>query len=301
MSITVSEVSKFFGKQKALNNVSFNIPTGQVVGFLGPNGAGKSTMMKILTGYLPASSGSVEISGTLIDGNNLELRKKVGYLPEHNPLYQDMYIEEYLKFVADIYKLTDSKKRIAEIIETTGLIPERHKKIGALSKGYRQRVGLAQALLPDPKVLILDEPTTGLDPNQIVEVRNLITKLGEAKTILLSTHIMQEVQAICERVIIINKGDIVADEAAADLEKSFENKLSRVYVEYDGHPAPEKINALEGVESVSRKNNGYLVNVQSGYDVRPSLFKLAVENNLVILALSVEKESLEDLFHSLTV
>ena len=301
MSITVSEVSKFFGKQKALNNVSFNIPTGQVVGFLGPNGAGKSTMMKILTGYLPASSGSVEISGTLIDGNNLELRKKVGYLPEHNPLYQDMYIEEYLKFVADIYKLTDSKKRIAEIIETTGLIPERHKKIGALSKGYRQRVGLAQALLPDPEVLILDEPTTGLDPNQIVEVRNLITKLGEAKTILLSTHIMQEVQAICERVIIINKGDIVADEAATDLEKSFENKLSRVYVEYDGHPAPEKINALEGVESVSRKNNGYLVNVQSGYDVRPSLFKLAVENNLVILALSVEKESLEDLFHSLTV
>ncbi|PRZ01346.1 gliding motility-associated ABC transporter ATP-binding subunit GldA [Marinilabilia salmonicolor] len=301
MSITVSEVSKFFGKQKALNNVSFNIPTGQVVGFLGPNGAGKSTMMKILTGYLPASSGSVEISGTLIDGNNLELRKKVGYLPEHNPLYQDMYIEEYLKFVADIYKLTDSKKRIAEIIETTGLIPERHKKIGALSKGYRQRVGLAQALLPDPEVLILDEPTTGLDPNQIVEVRNLITKLGEAKTILLSTHIMQEVQAICERVIIINKGDIVADEAAADLEKSFENKLSRVYVEYDGHPAPEKINALQGVESVSPKNNGYLVNVQSGYDVRPSLFKLAVENNLVILALSVEKESLEDLFHSLTV
>jgi ABC-2 type transport system ATP-binding protein len=301
MSITVSEVSKFFGKQKALNNVSFNIPTGQVVGFLGPNGAGKSTMMKILTGYLPASSGSVEISDTLIDGNNLELRKKVGYLPEHNPLYQDMYIEEYLKFVADIYKLTDSKKRIAEIIETTGLIPERHKKIGALSKGYRQRVGLAQALLPDPEVLILDEPTTGLDPNQIVEVRNLITKLGEAKTILLSTHIMQEVQAICERVIIINKGDIVADEAAADLEKSFENKLSRVYVEYDGHPAPEKINALEGVESVSRKNHGYLVNVQSGYDVRPSLFKLAVENNLVILALSVEKESLEDLFHSLTV
>jgi len=161
----------------------------------------------------------VDISGIPIDGNNLELRKKVGYLPEHNPLYQDMYIEEYLKFVAEIYKLQDSKKRIAEIIETTGLTPERHKKIGALSKGYRQRVGLAQALLPDPEVLILDEPTTGLDPNQIVEVRNLITKLGEAKTILLSTHIMQEVQAICERVIIINNGVIVADEAAAELGK----------------------------------------------------------------------------------
>lgn len=257
-------------------------------------------MMKILTGYLPASSGSVDISGTLIDGNNLELRKKVGYLPEHNPLYQDMYIEEYLKFVADIYKLPDSKNRIAEIIETTGLTTERHKKIGALSKGFRQRVGLAQALLPDPEVLILDEPTTGLDPNQIVEVRNLITKLGEAKTILLSTHIMQEVQAICERVIIINNGVIVADEAATDMEKSFENKLSRVYVEYDGQTAPELINAIEGVESVSRKNNGYLVNVKSGFDVRPSLFKLAVDNNLVIMALSVEKESLEDLFHSLT-
>lgn len=300
MSITVSGVSKYFGKQKALNNVSFDIPSGQVVGFLGPNGAGKSTMMKIITGYLPASSGSVDISGTPIDGNNLELRKKIGYLPEHNPLYQDMYIEEYLRFVAETYKLRDSKKRIAEIIETTGLTPERHKKIGALSKGYRQRVGLAQALLPDPEVLILDEPTTGLDPNQIVEVRNLITKLGEAKTILLSTHIMQEVQAICERVIIINNGVIVADEAADELEKGFENKLSRVFVEYDGNLAPEKINAIEGVESVAHQNNGYLVSVKSGFDVRPSLFRLAVDNNLIILTLSVERESLEDLFHTLT-
>lgn len=300
MSITVSGLSKYFGKQKALNNVSFDIPAGQVVGFLGPNGAGKSTMMKIITGYLPSSSGRVDISGIPIDGNNLELRKKVGYLPEHNPLYQDMYIEEYLKFVAEIYKLQDSKKRIAEIIETTGLTPERHKKIGALSKGYRQRVGLAQALLPDPEVLILDEPTTGLDPNQIVEVRNLITKLGEAKTILLSTHIMQEVQAICERVIIINNGVIVADEAAAELEKGFENKLSRVFVEYDGNLAPEKINAIEGVESVAQQNNGYMVSVKSGFDVRPSLFRLAVDNNLIILTLSVERESLEDLFHTLT-
>lgn len=300
MSITVSGVSKYFGKQKALNNVSFDIPAGQVVGFLGPNGAGKSTMMKIITGYLPASSGSVDISGIPIDGNNLELRKKVGYLPEHNPLYQDMYIEEYLKFVAEIYKLPDNKNRIAEIIETTGLTPERHKKIGSLSKGYRQRVGLAQALLPDPEVLILDEPTTGLDPNQIVEVRNLITKLGEAKTILLSTHIMQEVQAICERVIIINNGVIVADEAASELEKGFENKLSRVFVEYDGNLAPEKINAIEGVKSVSQQNHGYLVSVKTGFDVRPSLFRLAVDNNLIILTLSVEKESLEDLFHTLT-
>ncbi|MFW6371143.1 MAG: gliding motility-associated ABC transporter ATP-binding subunit GldA [Bacteroidota bacterium] len=301
MSITVSEVSKYFGKQKALNNVSFDIPAGQVVGFLGPNGAGKSTMMKIITGYLPASSGNVNISGTTIDGNNLELRKKIGYLPEHNPLYQDMYIEEYLTFVSEIYKLPHGKKRIEEIIETTGLIPERHKKIGALSKGYRQRVGLAQALLPDPEVLILDEPTTGLDPNQIVEVRNLIARLGRAKTILLSTHIMQEVQAICERVIIINKGVIVADEAASELEKGFESNVSSVFVEYDKKIAPEKINAIEGVESVAPKNNGYLVSVKPGFDVRPSLFRLAVDQNRVILTLSVEKESLEDLFHTLTI
>jgi ABC-2 type transport system ATP-binding protein len=301
MSITVSGISKYFGKQKALNDVSFSIPSGQVVGFLGPNGAGKSTMMKIITGYLPASSGSVDVSGTPIEGNNLELRKKVGYLPEHNPLYQDMYIEEYLKFVAEIYKLSDRKKRIEEIIETTGLTPERHKKIGALSKGYRQRVGLAQALLPDPEVLILDEPTTGLDPNQIVEVRNLITKLGQAKTILLSTHIMQEVQAICERVIIINKGVVVADEAASELEKGFQSNLSSVFVEYDGKIAPEKFNAIEGVESVTPRSNGYLVSVKPGHDVRPSLFRLAVDQNRVILTLSVEKESLEDLFHTLTI
>jgi ABC-2 type transport system ATP-binding protein len=301
MSITVSGVSKYFGKQKALNDVSFDIPSGQVVGFLGPNGAGKSTMMKIITGYLPASSGTVDISGTPIEGNNLEIRKKIGYLPEHNPLYQDMYIEEYLKFVSEIYQLPDSKKRIKEIIETTGLTPERHKKIGALSKGYRQRVGLAQALLPDPEVLILDEPTTGLDPNQIVEVRNLITRLGRAKTILLSTHIMQEVQAICERVIIINKGVVVADEAASELEKGFQSNLSSVFVEYDAKIAPEKINAIEGVEAVTPQNNGYLVSVKPGFDVRPSLFRLAVDQNQVILTMSVKKESLEDLFHTLTI
>ncbi len=300
MSISVTGVSKYFGKQKALNEVSFEIPEGQIVGFLGPNGAGKSTMMKIITGYLPASEGNVKVANLAVDGNNLKVREKVGYLPEHNPLYQDMYISEYLNFVAEIYHIPRQKERIEEIIDITGLSPERHKKIGALSKGYRQRVGLAQALMPDPEVLILDEPTTGLDPNQIIDVRNLITKLGREKTILLSTHIMQEVQAICERVIIINNGVLVADEAASELEKGFQHNLSRVFVEYDRKIAPEKIIALQGVQNVSPKKNGFLVSVQGDIDIRPSLFQLAVENNLVLLTMTVERESLEDLFHTLT-
>lgn len=301
MSISVSEVSKYFGAQKALDKVSFEIPSGQVVGFLGPNGAGKSTMMKIITGYLPPSSGQVNVCGLQIDGNDLEIRKRIGYLPEHNPLYLDMYVVEYLRFVAEIYKLPNRGKRVKEIIETTGLAPEQHKKIGALSKGYRQRVGLAQALMPDPEVLILDEPTSGLDPNQIVEVRNLISNLGKEKTVLLSTHIMQEVKAICERVIIINNGIVVADEAASELEKGLSQSTAKIFVEYDHPIAPEKINAIKGVLSVSPKNNGWLVSVEEGHDIRPQLFHLAVENNLIILTLTVERESLEQVFHSLTI
>jgi ABC-2 type transport system ATP-binding protein len=301
MSITVSEVSKYFGSQKALDNVSFSIRSGQVVGFLGPNGAGKSTMMKIITGYLPASSGRVDVCGLNIDGNDLEIRRRIGYLPEHNPLYPDMYVTEYLRFVADIYKLPEQKKKVSEIIETTGLLPEKHKKIGALSKGYRQRVGLAQALLPDPDVLILDEPTSGLDPNQIVEVRNLIRNLGQEKTVLLSTHIMQEVKAVCERVIIINNGVVVTDEAASELEKGLKHTAQKLYVEYDAPIAPEKINAIRGVQVVSPKGNGWLITAEEGIEVRPALFYLAVDNNRVILALTIERESLEEVFQSLTV
>ena len=300
MSIVVSGVTKNYGSQKALDNISFEVPGGQIVGFLGPNGAGKSTMMKIITGYLPASSGTVNVCGLEVGKNNLEVRKKIGYLPEHNPLYVDMYILEYLMFVADIYKLKDKKKRVEEIVEMTGLTVERHKKIGSLSKGYRQRVGLAQALLPDPDVLILDEPTTGLDPNQIVEVRNLIRHLGNEKTVLLSTHIMQEVQAICERVIIINRGTLVANEEASSLEQRLQQNQQKVFVEYDRTVAPEKINAIVGVVSVMPKGNGWLVTAQADQDIRPALFKLAVDNDLIILTLTVEHESLEEVFHSLT-
>jgi ABC-2 type transport system ATP-binding protein len=300
MSINVSGVSKYYGHQKALDNVSFEIPPGQVVGFLGPNGAGKSSLMKIITGYLPASSGDIKVCGLPINGNDLEIRKRIGYLPEHNPLYLDMYVTEYLRFIADIYKLSGKQGRVEEIIETTGLISERHKKIGALSKGYRQRVGLAQTLLPNPEVLILDEPTSGLDPNQIVEVRNLISNLGKEKTVLLSTHIMQEVKAICQRVLIINNGKLVADRAASEIEKGIESGVTNFFVEYDQPLAPEKINSIEGVQSISPKNNGWLISTKSGHDIRPALFKLAVDNNIVILTINMEQGSLEHVFQSLT-
>ncbi|HKK67384.1 MAG TPA: ATP-binding cassette domain-containing protein, partial [Bacteroidales bacterium] len=278
MSISVSGVNKYFGKQQVLKNVSFDVPAGQIVGFLGPNGAGKSTLMKIITGYLPASSGQVYVRGLETDGTDTEFRRRIGYLPEHNPLYADMYVTEYLRFVAEIYNLSNHRHRVEEIIGITGLTPERHKKIEALSKGYRQRVGLAQALLPDPEVLILDEPTSGLDPNQIVEVRNLILKLGKEKTVLLSTHIMQEVKAICERVVIINNGALVADEAAAELEKGLKQSTTRIYVEFDRSITPEKINAINGVKSVTLKEDGWLVSSEGSRDIRPALFHLAVDN-----------------------
>jgi len=302
MSISVEKVDKYFGQQKVLDRVSFDIPAGEVVGFLGPNGAGKTTMMKIITGYLPATSGDVKVCGLSVDGEDLEIRRRVGYLPEHNPLYLDMYVTEYLLSVAEMYKLPDKRKKVEEIISTTGLTPERHKKIETLSKGYRQRVGLAQALLPDPEVLILDEPTSGLDPNQIVEVRNLIRELGKEKTVLLSTHIMQEVKAICERVMIINKGAIVADGPADELERARDKRPVKVFVEFDGPLAPEKLNALEGVASVAPKNEGWLITTSGDHDVRPALTRLAVDNDRVILTLTAETGgSLESAFQSLTV
>lgn len=302
MSISVEKVDKYFGQQKVLDQVSFDIPAGEVVGFLGPNGAGKTTMMKIITGYLPATSGNVKVCGLSVEGEDLEIRRRVGYLPEHNPLYLDMYVTEYLLSVAEMYNLSGKRKKVEEIISTTGLTPERHKKIGMLSKGYRQRVGLAQALLPDPEVLILDEPTSGLDPNQIVEVRNLIRELGKEKTVLLSTHIMQEVKAICERVMIINKGAIVADGPADELERAREKSPAKIFVEFDGPLAPEKLNSLEGVASVAPKNEGWLITVSGDHDVRPALTRFAVDNDRVILTLTAETgSSLESAFQSLTV
>ena len=232
MSVIVQKLEKLYGNQRAVDHVTFEVNRGEIVGFIGPNGAGKSTVMKIICGYISATSGSVSVNGFDVEQQSMEVRRNIGYLPEHNPLYTDMFVKEYLTFVAGLYKLGNTaRKRISEIVEATGLGSEQHKKIGALSKGYRQRVGLAQALIHDPAVLILDEPTTGLDPNQIIEIRTLISELGKSKTVLLSTHIMQEVEAICQRALIINKGVIVADATVDDLVKQYDKSLEDVFHE----------------------------------------------------------------------
>jgi len=232
MSIIVQNLVKIYGGQHAVDEVTFEVNSGEIVGFIGPNGAGKSTVMKIICGYLSATSGSVTVNGFDVERQSMDVRRCIGYLPEHNPLYQDMFVKEYLAFVAGLYQLgTATKKRISEIVDATGLGNEQHKKIGVLSKGYRQRVGLAQALIHDPPILILDEPTTGLDPNQIIEIRTLISELGKSKTVLLSTHIMQEVEAICQRTIIINKGKIVANAAVNDLMKQYDKSLEEIFHE----------------------------------------------------------------------
>lgn len=300
MSITVSNITKFYGKQAALKEVSFQVNSGQIVGFLGPNGAGKSTMMKILTGFISPSEGKVNISGYDVAQNSIEFRKKIGYLPENNPLYPEMYVEEYLDFIGEVYNLQNRKKRIDEVIGLTGLLPERHKKIGFLSKGYRQRVGLAQALLPDPEVLILDEPTTGLDPNQISGVRDLIKELGKSKTILLSTHIMQEVKAICERTIIIHKGKIVADEHSDNLESLIKGSETVVEAEFDPSPEFEQMIAIHGVKEVAKQGSKWIITSSLEKDIRPSLFRFAVENGLILLELKQKQQTLEEVFHSLT-
>lgn len=300
MSISVSQISKNYGRQKALDKVSFEISSGQIVGFLGPNGAGKSTMMKILTGYLPPSEGEVKVCAYPVRENALALRRKVGYLPEHNPLYLDMYIAEYLHFVAKVYQIDQAAKRVAEVMEMTGLGPEQHKKAAALSKGYRQRVGLAQALLPDPEVLILDEPTSGLDPNQISGVRKLIGELGQSKTVLLSTHIMQEVTALCERVIIIDRGRIVADERADALEKSSGEQQMLIEVMFDRQPDTERLQALPGIAQLRHENGKWLLSTEGKQDLRPEVFRFAVNNDLVILEMRQHQPSLENIFRRLT-
>ncbi|MCW3804439.1 gliding motility-associated ABC transporter ATP-binding subunit GldA [Plebeiibacterium marinum] len=300
MSISVSQVTRTFGTQKALNNVSFEINSGEVVGFLGPNGAGKSTMMKIITGYLPQTAGTVKVCGMDVSDNSLDYRKRIGYLPEHNPLYLDMYVKEYLKHIAGIYKLgRTSKTKVEEAIDLTGLRPECKKKIGSLSKGYRQRVGLAQALLPDPEVLILDEPTTGLDPNQIIEVRELIKKVGQHKTIMLSTHIMQEVQAICERVIIIKKGEIIANEKANNLSSLSTDNNYIIKCEFTKPINPDdlrKINSILNIDPISEYK--YIISTTS--DIREDIFDWSVSNNHKILTLTLEQQNIETIFRQLT-
>ena len=296
MSIEVTSVSKLYGKQKALNNVSFKVEKPEIVGFLGPNGAGKSTMMKILTTYLNADNGNAKVNGFDVNNSAKEVQQSVGYLPEHNPLYLDMYIKEYLSFNANIYNI--NKHRIAEVIELTGLTPEAHKKIGQLSKGYRQRVGLANALLHDPEVLILDEPTTGLDPNQLIDIRNLIKTIGKTKTVFLSTHIMQEVEAMCERVIIISKGEIVADKKLKDLR---DEKEQVVVVEFDYRVEDAFLLKLpKAISVVNTYGFVYEITFKTTEDMRSYVFDFAHDNKLKILQLNQKNASLESLFRDLT-
>lgn len=301
MSIIANNVTKIYGSQKALNNVSFEIKAGEVVGFLGPNGAGKSTMMKIITCFIPPTYGNVTVCGFDIYEESKQLRAKVGYLPENNPLYHDMYVWEYLEFIAGVHKIgKQSKEIIAEMIDLTAISAEQNKKIGALSKGYRQRIGLAQALIHDPEVLILDEPTSGLDPNQLVEMRNLIKEVGKEKTVMLSTHIMQEVEAVCDRAIIINKGEIVADDSTSKLTGKLGN-FEIIRVEFNMPVEESKLRSINGViEVVLKTRNTFDIKADPAKDIRPEIFKFAVDNNITVLSMNRMEQSLEDIFRQLT-
>ncbi|WP_298157395.1 gliding motility-associated ABC transporter ATP-binding subunit GldA [Flavobacterium sp.] len=296
MSIEVSNISKSYGTQKALDNISFKVEKGEIVGFLGPNGAGKSTLMKILTTYLTADEGTAAVNGHDVSGDQKAVQQSVGYLPEHNPLYLDLYIREYLAFNAEVYKTT--KKRIDEVIELTGLTPESHKKIGQLSKGYRQRVGLANALLHNPDVLILDEPTTGLDPNQLVEIRNVIRNVGKDKTVFLSTHIMQEVEAICDRVIIIDHGKIVTDKKLTNLK---EQKEQIIEVEFDFKVEAQLIATIPGLVSYKNIHDmTWELVFAAADDMRPAVFDFASANGLRTLQLNQKNKNLEAIFRDVT-
>lgn len=296
MSISIKGISKYYGEQKALDEVSFSIEKGEIVGFLGPNGAGKSTLMKILTGYLNPSEGEAVVNGYSLHSDLLQAQKSIGYLPEHNSLYPEMYVREYLIFNAGIYKV--SNERIEEVIQQTGLLPEANKKIEQLSKGYRQRVGLANALLHDPEVLILDEPTTGLDPNQLVEIRDLIRENGKKKTIFLSTHIMREVEALCERVIIINKGKIVADKKLATLR---DEQVQIIEVEFDYRIEEVALKRLPHLtEIVNTGGFVYELVFETSKDMRPTVFDFAHDHGLKTLQLNRKNKNLENLFSELT-
>jgi ABC-2 type transport system ATP-binding protein len=301
MSIQVNKVAKVYGEQRALNGVSFDIPGSDVVGFLGPNGAGKSTMMKIITCFIPPTEGTVSVCGMDVMKNSIEVRRQIGYLPEHNPLYLDMYVKEYLSFIGEIYKIPNLKKRVAEMIEQVGLGPESHKKIEALSKGYRQRVGLAQAMIHNPKVLILDEPTSGLDPNQLVEIRALIKEIGREKTVMLSTHIMQEVEAICNRTIIINKGNIVADKPTSELRSSVQSGGYELQVEFSGVISRSSLLKIKGVaEAKEEGQNMWLISTNTSEDIRKELAEMALQQQIAVLSMSKKEHRLEDIFKELT-
>ncbi|HAQ20597.1 MAG TPA: gliding motility-associated ABC transporter ATP-binding subunit GldA [Prolixibacteraceae bacterium] len=301
MTIKIARVSKFYESQKALDQVSFEIGTGELVGFLGPNGAGKTTLMKIITGYLASDGGTITINGETVETKNVSIRSHIGYLPENNPLYTDLYVREYLEMVAGFYKLQNKREKVLKMVELTGLKTEQHKKIGALSKGFRQRVGLAQALIHDPAVLILDEPTTGLDPNQLEEIRQLIKTISTDKTVMISTHIMQEVEAICSRVVIINKGLIVADGSIEQLKTGRFTQKQTVMIEFDKTPDLDALCKISGIEKIEQLSpNTFLAESGRSTDLRPSIFKFAVDNHLVLLTLKEQQQSLENVFQDLT-
>lgn len=300
MSVKVNNLLKIYGAQRAVDGISFEAHRGEVLGFLGPNGAGKTTTMKIITGYLPQNEGVVEVCGFDVSNKPMEARARVGYLPEHNPLYRDMYVREYLGFTADLHKVANPSKRVAEMVERTGLGSHRHKQIGELSKGYRQRVGLAQAMLHNPDVLILDEPTSGLDPNQIVEIRQLIKDLGKEKTVILSTHILGEVEAVCDRAIIINKGKLVADAPIQALKKQF-SAQNTVIAEFVETVAAKLLVGIRNVAFVKNLNKNQWQFIGEGEaDIRPEIFAFAVANRLTLLELRREEHSVENIFQQLT-
>lgn len=301
MSVKVQNLTKIFGTQKAVNGITFSAERGEIVGFLGPNGAGKSTTMKIATCYLPPTDGEVYVSNLSVVDNPVEVREKVGYLPEHNPLYLEMYVHEYLAFIGGLHKMKGSqlKNRVKEMVDLCGLTQEQNKKIGALSKGYRQRVGLAQSLIHDPEVLILDEPTTGLDPNQIVEIRNLIKEVSKEKTVIFSTHIMQEVQALCERAVIIDQGQIVADSKVSDLKAT--NDYELIKLEFKQAIDTEPLNKLKGIQGIAVIDEGiYEVKTDISADLSAQIFALAAKHNWPLVGLQQVDSSLEEVFKQLT-
>jgi ABC-2 type transport system ATP-binding protein len=302
MSILVEHLSKSYGQQLALNDLSFSVNSGEIVGLIGPNGAGKSTLMKIICSLIMPSSGQVKINGISVTEYSGEIKRKLGYLPENNPLYTDLYVKEYLLYVAGLYKLgKNSRNRVSEVIGLTGLNEEMHKPIGVLSKGYRQRVGLAQAIIHDPDILILDEPTTGLDPNQIADIRNLVSELGKEKTVILSTHIMQEVEAICQRVVILNKGMLIANDLTENMGSYSASESHTIVVEFGSDINEDLFGELNNIREVKKLKPGtWLIEAYGDKDIRESLFRMAVNKDLVILSMHHKDKKLEDVFRELT-
>jgi ABC-2 type transport system ATP-binding protein len=299
MSIYISNLTKIYGEQKAVKNISFTAPDNEIVGFLGPNGAGKSTTMKMITGYLSADSGTISVNGIDVKNHPLEAKKKIGYLPEGNPLYTEMYVREYLQFIAGVHQIKNTKQRIEEVISLTGLQTESNKKIGQLSKGYKQRVGLAAALIHDPEVLILDEPTSGLDPNQIVEIRQVVKELGKNKTVLFSSHILQEVESICDRVVIIHKGEIVANDSLQHLQ-SIHRSEQIVMVQFVKEVPINSLSVLENAEKVEIQNGIYSIHTHQPEKLKKLLLEYSLQNNMDILSLQSKSKSLEEVFSNLT-